>query len=135
MIWKTIIESRHMTATTLLTGLAPVHPGEILREDVLPALGKSKAEIARLLGTSRQSLYDLLAEKQGVTIPMALRLGKMCGNGGQFWFALQAPDKKDNGGEWNGEPNGIGVSNAPIGNPFARPLASVTRSGVIPSCS
>jgi antitoxin HigA-1 len=89
LIWKTTIESRHITATTLLTGLAPVHPGEILREDVLPALGKSKAEIARLLGTSRQSLYDLLAEKQGVTIPMALRLGKMCGNGGQFWFALQ----------------------------------------------
>src|SRR5882672_6461902 len=34
----------------------------------------------------------------------------------QFWFALQAPDRKDNGGEWNGEPNGIAVSNAPIGN-------------------
>ncbi|HEY2952510.1 MAG TPA: hypothetical protein VGK40_08010, partial [Verrucomicrobiae bacterium] len=34
----------------------------------------------------------------------------------QFWFALQAPDRKDNGGEWNGEPNGIGVGAAPIGN-------------------
>ena len=34
----------------------------------------------------------------------------------QFWFVLQAPDKKDNGGEWNGEPNGLGVSNAPIAN-------------------
>ena len=34
----------------------------------------------------------------------------------QFWFALQAPDRKDNGGEWNGEPNGIAVGNAPIGN-------------------
>ena len=34
----------------------------------------------------------------------------------QFWFALQAPDKKDNGGEWNGEPSGIAVGNAPIGN-------------------
>lgn len=34
----------------------------------------------------------------------------------QFWFALQAPDRKDNGGEWNGEPSGIAVSNAPIGN-------------------
>ena len=78
-----------MTAKTLLTGLAPVHPGEILREDVLPALGKSKTEVARLLGTSRQSLYDLLAEKQGVTVAMALRLGKLCGNGGGFWFALQ----------------------------------------------
>ena len=34
----------------------------------------------------------------------------------QFWFALQAPDKKDHGGEWNGEPNGIGTGVAPIGN-------------------
>ena len=34
----------------------------------------------------------------------------------QFWFALQAPDRKDNGGEWNGEPNGISARNAPIGN-------------------
>ena len=78
-----------MSAKTLLTGLAPVHPGEILREDILPAIGKPKAEIARLLRTSRQSLYDLLAEKQNVTVPMALRLGKLCGNGGQFWIALQ----------------------------------------------
>ena len=34
----------------------------------------------------------------------------------QFWFTVQAPDRKDNGGEWNGEPNGIGVGNPPIGN-------------------
>ena len=78
-----------MTAASLLTGLDSVHPGEILREDILPALGRPKAEIARLLGTSRQSLYDLLAERQGVTVPMALRLGKLCGNGAQFWISLQ----------------------------------------------
>src|SRR5213075_2113466 len=34
----------------------------------------------------------------------------------QFWFVLQAPDRKDNGGEWNGEPNGIGTGAGPIGN-------------------
>jgi len=34
----------------------------------------------------------------------------------QFWFVLQAPDAHDNGGEWNGEPNGLGVGNTPIGN-------------------
>ena len=32
----------------------------------------------------------------------------------QFWFGIQEPGKKDNGGEWNGEPNGIAASNAPI---------------------
>ncbi len=43
-----------------LRSLPPTHPGEILREDVLPALGRSKTEIARLLGISRQTLYDIV---------------------------------------------------------------------------
>ena len=42
-----------MPRNPLLKGLAPMHPGEHLREDILPALGKPKAEIARLLGISR----------------------------------------------------------------------------------
>jgi addiction module HigA family antidote len=70
-------------------GLPPMHPGELLREDVLPALGRSKAEIARLLGISRQTLYDILAEKQPVTPGMALRLGKLLGNGPTLWLNLQ----------------------------------------------
>lgn len=66
-----------------------MHPGELLREDVLPALGRSKVEIARLLGISRQTLYDILAEKQPVTPGMALRLGKLVGNGPTLWLNLQ----------------------------------------------
>lgn len=72
-----------------LPGLRPVHPGEILREDVLPALGLPKAQIARLLGVSRQTLYDLLREKQPVTPVMALRVGKLCGNGPDMWLNMQ----------------------------------------------
>ena len=70
-------------------GLPPMHPGELLREDVLPALGRSKTEIARLLGISRQTLYDILAEKQPVSPRMALRLGKLLGNGPTLWLNLQ----------------------------------------------
>ena len=73
----------------LLKGLRPVHPAEILREDVIPALGRPKAEIARLLGISRQTLYDLLAEKQPITVPMALRIGKLVGNGPEIWLNMQ----------------------------------------------
>ena len=73
----------------LTKGLRPVHPGEILREDVLPALGRPKTEIARLLGISRQTLYDILNEKQPITAQMALRIGKMCGNGPNIWLNLQ----------------------------------------------
>lgn len=78
-----------MKAKPVKAGLGPMHPGELLREDVLPALGKPKTEIARLLGVSRQSLHDILAEKQPVTPAMALRLGKLCGNGPDLWLNLQ----------------------------------------------
>lgn len=78
-----------MTKTNLLRGLDPMHPGELLREDVLPAIGKPKTEIAKLLGVSRQTLYDILDEKQPVTPGMALRLGKLCGNGADLWLSLQ----------------------------------------------
>ena len=74
---------------TVKRGLPAMHPGELLREDTIPALGKPKTEIARLLGISRQTLYDILDEKQPVTVAMALRLGKLLGNGPVFWLNLQ----------------------------------------------
>jgi addiction module HigA family antidote len=79
-----------MVATNaLLKGLQPMHPGEMLREDVLPSLGKSKTEIASLLGISRQTLFDILRERQPVTPAMALRFGKLLGNGPDLWIDLQ----------------------------------------------
>lgn len=73
----------------LLRGLRPVHPGEILREDILPAVGRPKTEIARLLGISRQTLYDILNEKQPVTPHIALRLARMFGGSAESWLAMQ----------------------------------------------
>lgn len=73
----------------LTAGLPPTHPGEILREDLLPALGVSKTRIAGLLGVSRQTLYALLSEEQPVTVPMALRLGRLLGTTPEFWVNLQ----------------------------------------------
>jgi antitoxin HigA-1 len=71
-------------------GLPPIHPFEILREDVFPALDKPKTEIARLLGISRETLYRLLREEQSVTPDLAARIGKLCGNGPGLWLRLQA---------------------------------------------
>ena len=80
----------NMIGNPLLRGLRPSHPGEMLREDILTALGKTKTEIAKLLGISRQTLYDILNEKQPVTAAMALRLGKLLGDGGEIWMRMQA---------------------------------------------
>lgn len=78
-----------MNTNPMLRGLRPMHPGEMLREIVLPSIGRSKTEIAKHLGVSRQTLYDILDEKQPVTPAMALRIGKLCGNGAELWLNLQ----------------------------------------------
>jgi antitoxin HigA-1 len=78
-----------MAGNSRVAGLSPMHPGEFLREVNLPALNLPKTEIARRLGISRQTLYDLLEERQPVTPAMALRLGKFLGNGPDFWLNLQ----------------------------------------------
>ena len=59
----------------------PTHPGALLREDVLPAVKKSKAEIACLLGVSRQHLHAILGEQKLFSPEVAVRLGKLFGNG------------------------------------------------------
>ena len=51
----------------------PPHPGETLREDVLPALGLSVTEAARQLGVSRVALSRVLNGKAAVSIDLARR--------------------------------------------------------------
>lgn len=66
----------------------PTHPGELLRE-VIHATGKSKAEIAAWLGLSRQHLYDILRERKPVSPAVAVRLGKLFGDGAGPWVHMQ----------------------------------------------
>jgi addiction module HigA family antidote len=67
----------------------PTHPGEILRDDVLPTLGMSVSDAAKALGVTRQTLHRVLAGTTTVTPEMALRLGKFCGNGPALWIRMQ----------------------------------------------
>jgi addiction module HigA family antidote len=67
----------------------PTRPGALLREDILPAAGKSKAEIARMLGISRQHLHDILSEAKPVSPAVAMRLGKLFANGAGLWVRMQ----------------------------------------------
>ncbi len=70
--------------------VAPTHPGEILREDVLPALKMTIAQTAQALHVSRQTLHRILAGTMAVSPEMAVRLGKFCGNGPELWLRLQS---------------------------------------------
>jgi addiction module HigA family antidote len=72
----------------------PPHPGETLREDVLPALGLSVTDAAEQLGISRVSLSRVLNGRTGVSPEMALRLERWLGvdHGGRaaVWLGMQS---------------------------------------------
>jgi addiction module HigA family antidote len=68
---------------------APTHPGDILREEVLPELELSVSEAARRLGVSRQQLHRILGCTHPITVEMALRIGKLAGNGPGMWLRMQ----------------------------------------------
>ena len=72
----------------------PPHPGETLREDVLPALGLSVTDVAAALGVTRVALSRVLNGRAGVSPEMALRLERWLGveRGGRadVWLRMQA---------------------------------------------
>jgi addiction module HigA family antidote len=68
----------------------PTHPGELLREDILPAIKMGKSELAQALGISRQHLYDILNERKPISPDVAARLGKAFGDGAGIWLRMQA---------------------------------------------
>jgi len=67
----------------------PTHPGEILREDVLPAAGLTQDKLARLLSVSRRTVSEILHERQPVTTDMAHRLARAFGTSPEMWLGLQ----------------------------------------------
>jgi len=72
----------------------PPHPGETLREDVLPALGLTVTEAAAQLGVTRAALSRVLNGRAAISPEMALRLEGWLGvkNGGRadLWISQQA---------------------------------------------
>ena len=67
----------------------PTHPGEVLREEFMAELGISVAQLASMIGVSRQSVNELVRERRAVSPDMALRLAKLFGTSPQSWLNLQ----------------------------------------------
>src|SRR3990167_1451486 len=67
----------------------PIHPGSILKEDVLPNLGISITTAAKELGVSRQTLHRILKGSHPITPTMAVRLGRFCDNDPAMWLRMQ----------------------------------------------
>ncbi len=71
-------------------GLPPVHPGEIIKEDILPSVGLSVTASAKALGISRQMLHDILAERKPLSAVMCLKVSRLFGGTPELWMRLQA---------------------------------------------
>ena len=67
----------------------PPHPGETLKEDVLPELRLTVTEAARQLGVSRQSLSRVLDGRAPITGDLAVRLAKWLGGEPDIWLRIQ----------------------------------------------
>jgi addiction module HigA family antidote len=70
--------------------LPPVHPSEIINEDILPAVGLSVTATANALGVSRQMLHDILAERRPLSAVMCLKIARLFGGSPEVWMRLQA---------------------------------------------
>jgi addiction module HigA family antidote len=69
--------------------LAPVHPGEILREEYILERGLTITEVALGIGVTRQTLSAVVNEKAPITPELAVKLSEAFENTSQFWINLQ----------------------------------------------
>jgi len=67
----------------------PTHPGELLREEVLPSLDMTQGQLAERLNVSRQTISEIVTEKRSVTMDMAYRLGRLFNMDASTWIRMQ----------------------------------------------
>lgn len=70
--------------------LNPPHPGRIVRQECIKALGLSVTDAAKVLNVTRQTLNNLVNEKAAISPEMAIRLEKAFGGTADTWIRMQA---------------------------------------------
>ncbi len=69
--------------------LPPTHPGELLRDEIMPAAGLTQERLAVLLGVSRRTVHEIVGEKRNLSADMAHRLARLFDTTPDFWLGLQ----------------------------------------------
>ena len=69
--------------------LPPTHPGELLREEIMPASRLTQERLASLLGVSRRTINEIVTEKRAVSADVAHRLARLFDTTPEFWLGLQ----------------------------------------------
>lgn len=73
----------------LRRNLAPVHPGEILKEEFIVENNLTISEVAKGLGIARANLSAIVNGRAGISSDMAVKLAEAFGNTALFWMNLQ----------------------------------------------
>jgi addiction module HigA family antidote len=84
---KTPAKTKQRSATA--KRLPSVHPGRILRNEILAARGITQSQLAASTGLPVSRINDLVKERRGVTVDSAIRLGKALGTSTELWLNLQ----------------------------------------------
>jgi antitoxin HigA-1 len=72
------------------TKIAPVHPGEILKEEFLDPMAISQYRLAKSINVPARRINEIVHGKRSISADTALRLGRFFGMSPQFWINLQS---------------------------------------------
>ena len=68
----------------------PTHPGELLREEILPAAGITQGDLAKRMGVSRRTINEICQERRGISADIAHRLARVFNTTPDLWMNMQA---------------------------------------------
>ena len=70
--------------------MAPIHPGEILKEEFLDEMGITQYKLAKDINVPARRINEIVHQKRAISADTALRLGRYFGISPQFWINLQS---------------------------------------------
>lgn len=70
--------------------LSPVHPGELLLEELIKPMALSQNRLAIDIGVDARRINEIVLGKRAITTDTALRLSRFFDNSPQFWMGLQS---------------------------------------------
>ena len=77
-------------ALEIVETLAPLHPGELLREEFMVPLGLSPGKVAKAIGVPRTRIERIVAGEVGISGDTALRLARLFNMSPQYWANAQS---------------------------------------------
>ena len=95
----------------------PIHPGEVLRRDVIEPLGLTVTEAARRLGVTRKALSELLNGRSSLSPRMAVRIATATGTSAEKWLEMQMKLDLWEARRHSAEPMAIAVREGALASP------------------